>query len=276
MYLVDRSVLQFRVALSACSQNSHILSVSRIAGHTVISFSRPFAFASGQYVFVNFPSISLTEYHPFSICSSPFDDELSIAVKDMGAGTFTHQLPSLAQLPPNSACILEGPHGNPPLLTGLVYAFCCLLVCFGDIFKKKDIFRHFESLVFIAGGVGITPISSYLQALTVDENKQPDLRVSLVWVVRSADVLQILPAVSSLRARGCIHLAQFYVTQQKGQDEEANAAVRFGRPDFDQVLQETAQGRTLVFTCGPDAMVRQVKAKARAKRHSVYTEEFSF
>ena len=34
-----------------------------------------FKYKAGQYVFICIPAISFTEFHPFSISSSPFNDE---------------------------------------------------------------------------------------------------------------------------------------------------------------------------------------------------------
>ncbi|CAN0463399.1 unnamed protein product, partial [Hapterophycus canaliculatus] len=47
---------------------------------------------AGQYVFINVPSISLLEWHPFTISSCPDDRETTHYIKDMGPTTFTGKL----------------------------------------------------------------------------------------------------------------------------------------------------------------------------------------
>ncbi|KAF8082133.1 hypothetical protein N665_0846s0015 [Sinapis alba] len=54
-----------------------------------LHMSRPinFKYESGQYMFINCPTISTFEWHPFSITSAPQDDYLSVHIKVMGDWT---------------------------------------------------------------------------------------------------------------------------------------------------------------------------------------------
>ena len=44
----------------------------------------------GQYMFLNLPNFSKTQWHPFSIASGCFDDTINFIIKD--SGDFTHHL----------------------------------------------------------------------------------------------------------------------------------------------------------------------------------------
>ena len=41
----------------------------------------------GQYYFVNFPALSLTEWHPFSVSSGPREDGVELHIRALGDHT---------------------------------------------------------------------------------------------------------------------------------------------------------------------------------------------
>lgn len=106
----------------------------------------------GQYVYMNLPSISTTQWHPFSIASSPCDSKSTFHIKSLGEGTFTGRLHKLARglqyegsedgtvLPP---ILIDGPYGVPVDHT------------------------KYDRILFVAGGIGITPIVSTIRTLCV-------------------------------------------------------------------------------------------------------------
>jgi predicted ferric reductase len=90
MYIVNRAVSQYVVATANCA----VVGVESVAGHTKLTLSCRPNHAPGQFVYLAMPSVSLVEWHPFSIASSTPD--LLIIVKDMGPGTFTRALSAVA------------------------------------------------------------------------------------------------------------------------------------------------------------------------------------
>ena len=121
-----------------------VIERKQVANNTVeISFKRPhrFSYKAGQYVQIGVPTL----LHPdskgasrvFSIVSSPLEKEkLSVAFRDTGSG-FKR---TLKELPLGAPAKIEGPHGfftlpqNPPL-----------------------------PLIFMAGGIGVTPYVSMIR-----------------------------------------------------------------------------------------------------------------
>ena len=101
-----------------------------------------FKFKAGQYCEVNCPSISATEYHPFTIASAPTDNTLVLFVK--AAGNWTSTLYEFAHAAQSNPSSLEfrvvGPFGAPTELT-----------------------FQFEDVVLVAGGIGATPFLSVLK-----------------------------------------------------------------------------------------------------------------
>ena len=75
--------------------------------------------------------------HPFSMSMVPKNNEIRLTAKKLG--DFTNEMPNLK---PDSIVLIDGPHG----------------VFTADIISK-------DKLLFIAGGIGITPIRSLLESL---------------------------------------------------------------------------------------------------------------
>lgn len=51
-----------------------------------------FQYAEGQYLFLNCPSISGSQWHPFTISSAPQEDYLTLHIRVMGPGSWTRRL----------------------------------------------------------------------------------------------------------------------------------------------------------------------------------------
>lgn len=67
----------------------------------------------GQYYFVNFPALSLTEWHPFSVSSNPREEEVELHIRALG--DHTTEIVELAKVreqnnQPTWICI-DGPYG---------------------------------------------------------------------------------------------------------------------------------------------------------------------
>jgi predicted ferric reductase len=95
-------------------------------------------FTSGQFAFFSFKSLLVkSESHPFSISSSPNDNNLKITVKNLGDYTGR-----LFNLKIGDFVMVDGPYGN---------------------FSYKKAKK--QNQIWIAGGIGITPFYSMAQSL---------------------------------------------------------------------------------------------------------------
>ncbi len=93
-------------------------------------------YTEGQYAFFRFHSVTLpTEPHPFTIISSPANNELKIAVKSLG--DFTSEMNAVQN---GDSIDVWGPHG-----------------VFGKEYSNQT-----KEAVWIAGGIGVTPFISLL------------------------------------------------------------------------------------------------------------------
>lgn len=68
----------------------------------------------GQYYFVNFPALSLTEWHPFSVSSGPREDSVELHIRDLG--DHTKRIVEFSKLKAKTNehtwILIDGPYGN--------------------------------------------------------------------------------------------------------------------------------------------------------------------
>lgn len=111
----------------------------------ILKPEKPFLFKAGQFCFLRLNRDRLYARHPFTISSSPKESELHFTIKL--AGRFTK---ALSKLKRGEEIITDGPFG---------------------IFTIEDCDRD---LVFIAGGVGITPFMSIIKN-QIENNKAQNI-----------------------------------------------------------------------------------------------------
>lgn len=105
-------------------------------------------FAAGQFAFFSFLDRNFgAEFHPFSIASSPDEENLTIVVKNLGDHTA-----NLMNIATGSWVRIEGPFG---------------------MFSYKNTERRKQ--IWIAGGIGITPFLGMAKTLKAEENYDIDL-----------------------------------------------------------------------------------------------------
>jgi predicted ferric reductase len=134
----------------------------------------------GQFCYLNVSEISFFEWHPFSVSSNTeVGKDVTFHIKDMGDDAWTGKLHALAQEyqeqhypTPLPTLSIDGPYGHPPqYLHG----------------------RH-DAVVYIAGGIGITPCAAQLEELLLRLSNHggvpnQNLRhVVLIWSTRDSGV----------------------------------------------------------------------------------------
>jgi predicted ferric reductase len=136
---------------------------------TKIFFPKTFSYAPGQYCFLMVRNINMYEYHPFSMITSPNDQEIAFLVKN--SGDWTKKLYEMASKQgagkeEDELLIgIEGPNGSLGL----------------DIFQNAC---H-EVVMLVGGGIGITPLLSIWSHI-LHQPFHVMKKVIIVWCVRSA------------------------------------------------------------------------------------------
>jgi ferredoxin-NADP reductase/phytoene dehydrogenase-like protein len=212
--------------------------VRRIRFEPLDGDTMPFAFAAGQYVKVDLPVAIEPIERSYSICSSPGESGfVEIAVKHepdgLGSG-FLHE-----ELEVGLALRVSGPHGE----------------------FTWDPGTEADTLLLIAGGVGITPLMSVLLA-AADAGHTG--RIVLLASYRTEDEVVFGPEIEALRSR------------LPGLEVSVFATDRNRRIGLDELLPH-AGPKTRVHLCGPAPMMQDLIGRLTelgVPREAIHTEAF--
>lgn len=225
LYLIERLLREYRAR-----QETYITKVVCHPAATIeIQFKMPsFNYISGQYLFMNVPEVSPYEWHPFTITSSPYEDFVSIHIRQVG--DFTHALGR------RLGCTSNGLQTNDILLPRLR-----IDGPFGA--PTEDVFKH-EIAVLVGTGIGVTPFASILKTIfyKAQRNEISQLRrVEFFWICRDKqsfewfqDLLKELEESPVFRSFLRIHI---YLTGNLSETEMENIVINDGSEVFDPVTE---------------------------------------
>ncbi len=220
----------------------HSLKVNVI--ELVISLERPMRVQPGQFVFISVEQSAqpiAREQHPFSISQIIGPQAIRISAKCLGDYTA-----ALRHLAVHDQISVFGPYGS-----------------FGETYRASQ-----GDMIWIAGGIGITPFLSMLQAEAAS-NAPVQRHIRLIWAVASSSdavyhdeicqVQQAAPQVS-------YHL---HVSSCDG---------RLSYERLVQLLGQQTVQQSVVFICGPLPMMHALRKQllqSGKPRHAIVTEEFA-
>jgi len=212
----------------------------RAHGHDGVPF-RP-----GQFAWVKIGTSSFVfEEHPFTIASTAeAPHRMQFAVKALG--DFTELLRGVR---PGRRVFIDGPYGQ----------------------MTVDGLESSWGFVFIAGGIGITPMLSMLRTLADRGDRR---RHILIVGARSETDIVLRPEIERLRERLCLTVG--YALQQPpegwtGESGRIDAAL------LDRWLPSRAPRRFDYFLCGPPVMVVDIAGDLRDRGipgRRIHTERF--
>jgi len=240
-----------------------------------IQISKPsFKYKPGQWLFLNVPAVSRFQWHPFTITSCPFDEYISVHIRQVG--DFTRALASalgagsaqsdlydkmdpmgiyeiaLAQGEEMPAIRIDGPYGAP----------------------AEDVLDN-EVAVLIGTGIGVTPWAAILKNIWHMRKHDRAMRlrrVEFIWVCKDTTSFEWFQALlASLEEQSLAEVAasgrpadeflkiHTYLTQKLDADAATNIVLNsigtdkdpltelstrtnFGRPDFDKLLKGMRDG----------------------------------
>lgn len=244
----------YRYGIHAAQLRRHPYHIERIReivpGVRHITFgggpAKPMHHEPGQCLFVKFFADGVTgEWHPFTISSSPTDPALTLSIKASGDWTST-----LGNLKVGDRALLDGPYGR---------------------FSYTRLPKHERSLVYIAGGIGITPLRSMLRACAATTPQRPQY---LFYANKAEADIAFRSELEALTQKQgyqpVVHILSRPDKPWSGAQGHVNAAlIKKYLPDAQQYDY---------FICGPKPMMAAVKKELRSlgvpKQH-MQSEEFA-
>ncbi|KAF4796339.1 Cytochrome b-245 heavy chain [Turdus rufiventris] len=226
-----------------------------------------FKMGAGQYIFLQCPSISQLEWHPFTLTSAPEEDYFSIHIRVVGDWTaalfkaFGAEEKAFKELWTLPRLAVDGPYGS----------------------ATTDIF-HYRVSVCIAAGIGVTPFASILKSIwykCCNPNTVLALqKVYFYWICRDpsafewfADLLFHLETkLAEKRKNYFLSYHIFLTCWDESQathialhcDDKMDVITGlrqktcYGRPNWDNEFKQLAENHPSnsigVFFCGPKAL----------------------
>jgi len=303
LYLLDKMIRMFR----AGTIHPRLLEASHSHGITKLVFEKDgsMKYEAGQYAFVNIPSVSPFQWHPFSFSSAPSSNTITFHIKDMGQSTWTNQLAMQVQHMNSKRVYTDGaispsqslsPSRSSPLSTWRINM--------DGPYGRANI-SGYNSLLLLAGGVGITPIHSIFADLYQRESTTREYRrIHLVFVSRDSHTLLAFAstwnAVSRYNPNNIFEVSLYLtggdskshsssinlngtqttdtttgVPSNSPGKSELSVPITGGRPDLNALLGAIrTYPSPLVFVCGPASLVDQASEAAFRNSVSFHSETF--
>lgn len=263
LYTLDR-VLRFYYSQSATA----VVSASVEGGSRACAVTRlemcqhGFSHQPGQYLFLNIPAISTTQWHPFSVSSCCNQATFTCHIKNMGDEQFTGQLYRMVSRNIPIKVNVDGPYGALSL-------------------RPDD----YDVIILVAGGIGITPMISLAHHCLSSRKCK---KLYFIWTIRDPETISLscfqdFRAVVSRHPRGAelVDLQIFQTGKLSSTNPHFNASlgdglsdadgperssifghgtVSHGRPVFRKLFHQLRAAHKRdsqaagVFTCGPSLM----------------------
>ena len=215
--------------------------------------AKDFTFTQGQYL--TFKKVIAGEEvrRSYSICSSPLDGELRVAVKKIEGGKMSTFLNSEVKV-------------GDRLST---------MVPFGNFYTTLNTFNR-NAYYFFAAGSGITPILSHIKTILA---KEPQAKLVLFYGNRSEDEIIFKSALENLDKQHVNRLKLVYCFTKPKLHYEPLHLGRIDGKKAEALLDKfTIPGLNAVyFACGPGELmlnVKEVLAKRKVEANKVHMEFF--
>uniref|UniRef100_A0A8C5DIF3 NADPH oxidase 2 n=1 Tax=Gouania willdenowi TaxID=441366 RepID=A0A8C5DIF3_GOUWI len=226
----------------------------------------------GQYVFIQCPSVSRLEWHPFTLTSAPEEDYFSAHIRIVGDWTQAlyeacggdKNEPQEAWKLPKVA--IDGPFGT----------------------ASEDVFQY-EVVMLVGAGIGVTPFASILKSVwykRIQNNQEVFTKnIYFYWLCPEtqafewfADLLHSLEGQMEERGVSDFLSYNMYLTRWKQEDAEhywvqhqaendpitgLKQKTHFGKPNWDNEFTSIAskhpRTKVGVFLCGPPQLGKSLE-----------------
>jgi ring-1,2-phenylacetyl-CoA epoxidase subunit PaaE len=222
----------------------HTLTISRICKETEdtvsITFDIPtelkedFSFKSGQYLTLRATINGNDERRSYSLSSSPFENEWTVAIKQVENGIFSTY--ANQELKVGQTIEVMTPNGN---------------------FHVNTSVEHKKSYVLIAAGSGITPIISIAKTVLHEE---PNSEVTLFFGNKGFASIIFREEIEGMKNKFMERLRVVHVLSR----ESLGNTIQKGRIDSEKLIKLhkaflNNSPIDEIFVCGPEEMIQSVR-----------------
>ena len=136
--------------------------------------TKHFDYNSGQYMFIAIPELSIFQWHPISISSSPYMQHVTFHIRKRG--NWTSALYDLAGKKDEITLLLEGPYGSSGV----------------DLTSNR-----YKMALLFSGGIGVTPMQSICHQMMHEHesNKRSLTKLWFIWTTRDPEVMENMGVV---------------------------------------------------------------------------------
>lgn len=241
---------------------------------------------AGQYIFLCCPSVSLWQYHPFTLTSAPEEDYISIHMRCVG--DFTKTLAKTLgcdwekKADASKVVGVDGYGSGGDAVDPALRAVLPRVYIDGPFGSaSEDVFKY-EVSILVGAGIGVTPFASILKSIWYRMNypkKRTRLqKVYFFWICRDFGSFEwfrsLLMAVEAQDVDNRIEIHSYLTAKIKADDatnimindadadKDAITGLRsptnFGRPNWDMIFRGIRKlhspGEAGVFFCGPKGL----------------------
>jgi NADPH oxidase len=272
IYIAERLLRYYRSGLETT-----LTKVIFHPGNTMeLRFEKPsFQYKPGQYLFLNIPSVSQFQWHPFTISSTPEEGFISIHVRIVGDWTKkTAELLGCFQdggsmsIKNAPRVCLDGPYGAP----------------------AEDLYNYRVALL-VGAGIGVTPAASLLKSVWYRYFRKapmPLQKLYFIWINRDVQAFawfqSLLSSLEETVPRSMLEIHTYLTGKQSLEDiqniamhqgdvdpiTELQTRTHYGRPEWSRIFQSVkAQNKAImsqgdgnevgVFYCGPSPLAKKLK-----------------
>jgi ring-1,2-phenylacetyl-CoA epoxidase subunit PaaE len=199
-----------------------------------------FAFKAGQHLTLRRTFDGEEVRRNYSICVSPHEGVLQIAVKTIGGGVFSRW--ANEELKAGDAVDVMAPHGS------FTWTF--------TPGEKRD-------YAAFAGGSGVTPILSLMKTALAEE---PQSRFTLFYGNRNSLGVMFLEDIAAIKDRYLDRFSVFHFLEEE-EEEVALFNGRFDRAKVDEILSHLVRAQDIdaFFICGPGPMMDAIEGALHAR-----------
>ncbi|PKM91111.1 hypothetical protein CVU82_03590 [Candidatus Falkowbacteria bacterium HGW-Falkowbacteria-1] len=199
-----------------------------------------FKYMAGQFIMLRFLNKSMAwQAHPFSISSEPNQDYIRITIKNLG--DFSSKMKNLVI---GTKVLIDGPIG---------------------VFTKKE--KQSEKILFIAGGVGITPVRPLIGDFLKD-----DKDVVLLYSAKNREQIIFKEELEGLMNKNAERFKMYYII--RGDND-----CKFGeitKESMESLVPDIAQRD--VYICGSykkSVIIKKYLVSLKVNKKRIYYEKFS-